>query len=191
MHSFTQSISTRQLRWFVALAVLPGVAFAAATGPEFQTAYTRDGQVRWEVSYSGICRKRLPAPGGMWNYILSEPVAFIDSILTLGVDHGWMNIVCGYHLPKFLSRSDRTRVPVPQESLFVTFDLGSGELVGEPLALPETSEGFVTPLPNGNVLVTTSGAISSIFYYMVNRILPKRLQVDGPPKAGLLLLKPR
>ena len=39
--------------------------------------------------------------------------------------------------------------------------------------------------------VTTSGAISSIFYYMVNRILPERLQVQGPPKAGLLLLEPR
>ena len=66
-----------------------------------------------------------------------------------------------------------------------------GEPVGEPLSLPETSEGLVTPLPNGNVAVTTSGAISSIFYYMVNRILPERLQVDGPPEAGLLLLEPR
>ena len=63
--------------------------------------------------------------------------------------------------------------------------------VGAPIALPETSEGFITPLSNGNVIVTTSGAISSIFYYMVNRILPERLQVDGPPEAGLLLLEPR
>ena len=94
-------------------------------------------------------------------------------------------------MPKLLSRSERTRVPIPQESLFVTFDLRTGEVVGEPLLLPETSEGFVTPMANGNVMVTTSGAISSIFYYMVNRILPERLQVDGPPKAGLLLLEPR
>ena len=82
-------------------------------------------------------------------------------------------------------------MPIPQESLFVTFDLATGERVGEPLILPETSEGFVTPLSNGKVVVTTSGAISSIFYYMVNRILPERLRVDGPPKAGLLLLAPR
>ena len=155
------------------------------------TAYTRDGEVKWEVSYSTICRERLPDPGGVWDYILSEPVAFIDSILTVGKKRGWMNVVCGYDLPKILSRSDRTRVPVPQESLFVAFDLESGEPVGEPLALPETSEGFVTPLSNGNAMVTTSGAISSIFYYMVNRILPERLQVAGPPKAGLLLLEPR
>jgi outer membrane protein assembly factor BamB len=155
------------------------------------TAYTRGGEVKWEVSYSSICADRLPAPGGIWNYLLSEPVAFIDSILTVGMKTGWMNVVCGYHLPKILSRSDRTRVPVPQESLFVAFDLASGEHIGEPLALPETSEGFVTPLPNGNAIVTTSGAISSIFYYMVNRILPERLQVDGPPKAGLVLLEPR
>jgi hypothetical protein len=102
-----------------------------------------------------------------------------------------MNVVCGYYLPKILSRSKRTRVPVPQESLFVVFDLATGAPVGEPLALPETSEGFVTPLSNGNAIVTTSGAISSIFYYMVNRILPERLQVAGPPEAGLLLLEPR
>ena len=123
--------------------------------------------------------------------MLSEPVAFIDSILTVGTDHGWMNVVCGYHLPKILSKSDRTRVPVPQESLFVTFDLGTGAVVGEPLELPETSEGFITPLSNGNAVVTTSGAISSIFYYMVNRILPEHLKVNGPPKAGLLVLEPR
>jgi outer membrane protein assembly factor BamB len=155
------------------------------------TAYTQDGDVRWEVSYSAICKERLPEPGGVWSYILSEPVAFIDSILTVGVDHGWMNVVCGYDLPRFLSRSERTRVPIPQESLFVAFDLATGEPVGEAVELPETSEGFVTPLSNGNVMVTTSGAISSIFYYMVNRILPERLQVEGPPKAGLVLLEPR
>ncbi len=155
------------------------------------TAYRNNGEVRWEKSYDGLCKERLPEPGGVWSYVLSEPVAFVDSILTVGMRRGWMNVICGYYLPKLLSRSDRTRVPVPQQSLFVTFDLASGEPVAEPLLLPETSEGFVTPLPNGKVMITTSGAITSIFYYMVNRILPERLQVAGPPKAGLLLLKPR
>jgi len=155
------------------------------------TAYTKDGDVRWEKSYSDICKERLPEPGGVWSYVLSEPVAFVNSLLTVGMRRGWMALVCGYHLPRFLSKSDRTRVPIPQESLFVTFDLETGEPVGEPLVLPETSEGFVTPLSNGNVIITTSGAITSIFYYMVNRILPERLQVAGPPKAGLLLLEPR
>jgi len=154
-------------------------------------AYTKRGDVRWEHSYDGLCKQRLPPPGGVWDYVLSEPAAFIDSILTVGVQRGWMNVVCGYHLPKFLSRSDRTRVPIPRESLFVTFDLATGEVVGNPLTLPETSEGFISPLGNGNAVVTTSGAISSIFFYMVNRILPERLRVDGPPRAGLLLLEPR
>jgi len=155
------------------------------------TAYAKDGEVRWEKSYSSLCKERLPEPGGIWSYVLSEPVAFVNSLLTVGMRRGWMAVVCGYHLPKFLSKSDRTRVPIPQESLFVTFDLATGELIDEPLVLPETSEGFVTPLSNGNVIITTSGAITSIFYYMVNRILPERLQVAGPPKAGLLLLEPR
>ncbi len=128
------------------------------------TAYTKDGEVRWEKSYNGLCKERLPEPGGIWSYLLSEPAAFVDSILTVGMQRGWMNVVCGYHLPKFLSRSDRTRVPIPQESLFVTFDLANGNPVGVPVVLPETSEGFVTPLPNGKVMITTSGAITSIFY---------------------------
>jgi outer membrane protein assembly factor BamB len=172
----------------------PSVGADEAIYTPFQegiTAYTNDGQVRWRKSYNGICKQRLPKPGGIWSFVLSEPVAFIDSILTVGIGRGWMNVVCGYHLPKLLSRSDRTRVPVPQESLFVTFDLATGEPVGEPLPLRETSEGFVTPLANGNVMITTSGAITSIFYYMVNRILPERLQIAGPPKSALLLLEPR
>lgn len=155
------------------------------------TAFTQDGTVRWEKSYSDICKERLPKLGGVWRFVFSEPVAFIDSILTVGPRSGWMNVVCGYHLPKILSRSERTRVPVPRESLFVTFDLADGTVVGEPIVLPETSEGFITPLTNRNAAVTTSGAISSIFYHTVNRILPEELKVAGPPKAGLLLLKPR
>ncbi len=155
------------------------------------TAFARDGTVRWEKSYSDVCKERLPKLGGVWRFVFSEPVAFIDSILTVGPRSGWMNVVCGHHLPKVLSRSDRTRVPVPKESLFVTFDLADGTVVGEPIVLPETSEGFITPLTNRNAAVTTSGAISSIFYYTVNRILPEELKVAGPPKAGLLLLKPR
>lgn len=155
------------------------------------TAYAQDGSPRWERSFNDTCRERLPDPGGLWNYLLSEPVAFVDSIVTVGMHHGWINVVCGYHLPRFLSRSERTRVPIPQQSLFVTFELANGRSAGEPVQLPETSEGFLTPLPNGNAIVTASGAISSIFYYMVNRILPERLKVSGPPKAGLLLLEPR
>lgn len=154
-------------------------------------AYDQDGHVRWKRSYDPICRQRLPEPGGFWDYVLSEPVAFIDSILTVGYRRGWMNVVCGYHLPKVLSRSERTRVPLPQQSLWVAFDLATGEPIGEPLILPETSEGFITPLSNGNAIVTTSGAITSIFYHGMNRILPERLQVPGPPKAGLILLEPR
>jgi outer membrane protein assembly factor BamB len=154
-------------------------------------AYSPEGSVRWERSYDSLCATRLPDAGGAWGVVLSKPAAFIDSILTVGMKRGWMNVVCGYHLPTFLSRSDRTRVPIPQESLLVTFELSTGEVVGNPTLLPETSEGFITPLSNGNVAVTTSGAISSIFFYMVNRILPERLHVEGPPKAGLLLLEPR
>ncbi len=154
-------------------------------------AYRRDGTLRWERSYDDLCQARLPDAGGAWGVVLSRPAAFIDSILTVGLRRGWMNVVCGYHLPSFLSRSERTRVPIPQESLFVAFDLGTGTVVGEPLELPETSEGFVTPLPNGNVIVTTSGAITSIFYHRLNPMLPERLKVSGPPKAGLVLLEPR
>jgi outer membrane protein assembly factor BamB len=153
-------------------------------------AYAQDGSLRWAKSYDDLCAARLPVLDGIWGLVLSEPAAFIDSILTVGPRNGWMNVVCGYHLPRILSRSERTRVPIPQQSLFVTFDLSDGTVVGEPVPLPETSEGFITPLTNGNVVVTASGAISSIFYGRLNPILPKHLQVAGPPKAGLLLLEP-
>lgn len=158
---------------------------------DYITAYERDGSVRWQRSYDDLCAERLPAVSGLWGLVLSKPTAFIDSILTVGPRSGWMNVVCGYHLPKLLSKSERTRVPIPRESLFVTFDLEDGEVVGTPVALPETSEGFITPLTNGKAAVTSSGAIPSIFYHRMNPILPEHLQVPGPPKAGLLLMRPR
>ncbi len=153
-------------------------------------AYAPDGRQRWQFSYDALCKQHLSDPSGLWRYVLSKPAAFVDSILTVGLDHGWMNVVCGYHLPRFMSQSQRTRVPIPQKSLFVTFDLDDGSVVGTPLSLPETSEGFVSPLPGGKLAVTTSGAISSIFYHMVNRFLPEDLKLAGPPEAGLLILKP-
>jgi hypothetical protein len=58
------------------------------------------------------------------------------------------------------------------------------------LAIPETSEGFITPTLDGNTFVTLSGAISSIFYHMLNPLLPERLEVPNEPQAGLLLLEP-
>ncbi len=197
-HMVSIDADTGERRWQSAEggggSASPSVGFDETIYTPFQdhiTAFARDGSRRWSRSYDDLCQRRLPAPGGVWSLVLSEPVAFIDSILTIGPRSGWMNVVCGYHLPTFLSRSERTRVPIPQQSLFVTFDLVDGTPIGEPVLLPETSEGFVTPLTNGNAVVTTSGAISSIFYNRVNRILPERLQVPGPPRAGLLLLTPR
>jgi hypothetical protein len=59
------------------------------------------------------------------------------------------------------------------------------------LAIPETSEGFIVPTLDGNIFVTLSGAITSIFYHMLNPLLPERLEVPNEPKAGLLLLEPK
>jgi hypothetical protein len=118
-------------------------------------------------------------------------VAFVDSLFTLGEREGWLNIVCGYHIELMPSRSERTLVPVPQKSLVVAIDLGDGAPLGEPLLIPETSEGFIVPTLDGNSFVTLSGAITSIFYHMLNPLLPEHLEVPNEPKAGLLLLEPQ
>ena len=152
------------------------------------TAFSADGKTRWSRSYTALCESQLDEPGGVWNWLLRKPVAFIDSIITVGTDTGWINIVCGNEFRFVPARNERTRVPIPRLSLVVTFSLADGSLVGDPLPIPETSEGFITPLGEGRAVVTSSGAITSIFYYMANRILPDRLKVEGPPKAGLVFL---
>jgi outer membrane protein assembly factor BamB len=153
-------------------------------------AFRPDGSLAWRREYNSLCAAHIPTLTGFWSWIFSEPVAFVDSLFTVAEREGWLNIVCGYHIALMPSRSARTLVPVPQKSLIAAIDLDDGSVLGEPLPIPETSEGFVTPSLDGNSFVTLSGAITSIFYHMLNPLLPERLEVPHEPKAGLLLLEP-
>jgi outer membrane protein assembly factor BamB len=149
-----------------------------------------DGTRVFEHRYDALCSEQIPTLTGFWSWIFSKPVAFVDSLFTVAEKEGWLNVVCGYHIELMPSRSARTRVPLPQKSLVVAIDLASGEPLGQPLAIPETSEGFITPTLDGSTFVTLSGAITSIFYQMLNPWLPERLKVPHEPRAGLLLLEP-
>ncbi len=154
-------------------------------------AFGPDGSLAWQRSYNDLAARQVPPLGWFWGLIFSQPVAFIDSLFTVGEREGWLNIVCGYHIRIMPSRSSRTLVPIPLRSVIVAIDLESGEPLGEPLVIPETSEGFVVPTADGNTFVTLSGAIGSIFYHMLNPILPARFKVPHEPRAGLLLLEPQ
>ncbi len=153
-------------------------------------AFRPDGSLAWRHEYNALCAEHIPTLTGLWSWIFSEPVAFVDSLFTVAEREGWLNVVCGYHLELMPSRSERTLVPVPQKSLITAIDLSDGSPLDGPLPIPETSEGFVTPTLDGNTFVTLSGAITSIFYHMLNPLLPERLEVPHEPKAGLLLLEP-
>ncbi|MBW2289787.1 MAG: PQQ-like beta-propeller repeat protein [Deltaproteobacteria bacterium] len=153
-------------------------------------AFRPDGSLAFRREYNSLCAEHIPRLTGFWSWLFSEPVAFIDSLVTLAEREGWLNVVCGYHLKLMPSRSERTLVPVPQTSLIVAIDLRDGSPLGRPLSIPETSEGFIMPTLDGNTFVTLSGAITSIFYHMLNPWLPQHLKVPHEPKAGLLLLEP-
>jgi len=153
-------------------------------------AFRPDGSLAWRQEYNAFCAEHIPSLTGFWSWIFSQPVAFVDSLFTVSERGGRLNVVCGYHLELLPSRSERTLVPVPQKSLIVAIDLRDGSPIGVPLPIPETSEGFVTPTLDGNTFVTLSGAISSIFYHMLNPLLPERLEIPHEPQAGLLLLAP-
>lgn len=154
--------------------------------------FNYDGSLKFEYSYNQLCAESIEQPGWFWGLFLSDPVAFLDSLFTVDANgSGWMNIVCGYHIKLMASGNERTLVPIPRRSMIVAVDLESGQPINETLTIPETSEGFILPLANGNQFITLSGAISSIFYNSVNPILPERLQVPYEAKAGLLLLEPQ
>lgn len=158
---------------------------------DYILAFNYDGSLKFERSYNDLCASRIEAPDGLWSLLLSPPMAYLDSIFTVDASNtGWMNVVCGYDLKLLPKKSERTRVPVPRRSLVVAVDLDNGAIKGKPLSIPETSEGFIMPLANGNQVVTLSGAISSIFYHSFNRLLPKRFEVPFEPTAGFLLLEP-
>lgn len=153
-------------------------------------AFRSDGSLAWRHQYNALCAEHIPTLSGFWSWIFSPPVAFVDSLFTVAAREGWLNIVCGYHLKLMPSRSQRTRVPVPQKSLIVAIDLADGSPLEPALLIPETSEGFILPTLDGNTIVTLSGAITSIFYNMLNPLLPERLEVPNEARAGLLLLEP-
>ncbi len=153
-------------------------------------AFSSDGTPVFNYSYDDFCADQIPAVSGLWKFFFSPPAAFVDSLLTVSAKEGWLNIVCGHHLLLLPNKSERTKVPIPLLSTVVAIDLESGAPLGDPLILPETSEGFIMPSLDGNTFVTLSGAISSIYYHALNPFLPQRFEVPNEPKAGLLLLEP-
>ncbi len=161
------------------------------TFQDHMLAFNPDGTLKWEKSYNDFVAGQLPEVDGLWRLVLTGPVPFMNSLFTVGAKEGWMNIVAGYHLRFMPSGSNRTLVPVPRRSLLVAIDLETGEPIEEPMAIPETSEGFIAPTLDGSQYVTLSGAIASIFYNMLNPFLPARFEVPEEPAAGLLLLEPR
>lgn len=153
--------------------------------------FNYDGSLKFHKSYNQYCADRIDPPGWFWGLILSEPVAFLDSLFTADADNtGWLNIVCGYHIKLQASDSERTLVPIPVSSNLVAVRLDNGEPFNSGLLIPETSEGFIVPTLNGNQFVTLSGAISSIYYHLLNPYLPGRFEVPYAPRAGVLLLEP-
>lgn len=177
-----------------------GSAASPSVGPDesiyspnkdYLLALNPDGSRKFKHSYDDFCSDEINPPRGLWKLVFSEPVAFIDSIVTVDANNaGWLNIVCGYHIKWLPSRSERTLTPIPIRSLIVAVSLEDGRPVSLPLAIPETSEGFITPVANGNQFVSLSGALTSIFYHGLNPILPERFEVKNRPQAGLLLLEP-
>ena len=153
-------------------------------------AFRPDGSLKWSRSYKDLAARQIPPVDGLWWIVFSERTAFADSLFTVAEREGWLNIVCGYDIRLMPSGSNRTRVPLPLRSTLVAIDLETGDPIGEPLILPETSDGFIVPTLDGNTFVSLSGAMTSIFYHMLNPWLPERFAVPGPPAAGLLLLEP-
>ena len=151
-----------------------------------------DGKLKFERNYNTFCEKKIAHPGWFAGLFLSTPVANLNSLLTIdSTNTGWVNIVCGYYIKMLKKEGDRSLVPIPNRSYIVQIDISNGDILGEPLLIKETSEGFIIPIANGNQFVTLSGAISSIYYHSMNRILPEYLQVPNEPVAGLIMLKPK
>lgn len=155
-------------------------------------ALTANGQRKFWHSYNHFCAEQIDTPGGFWSLLFSTPKAFIASLVTVdAANTGWINVVCGYHIKPLSGGSERTKVPLPQKSFVLGIDLDNGKPITKPLLIPETSEGFITPVANGNQFVTASSAIGSIFYHRLNRWLPERFAIKAEPQAGLMLLTPK
>ncbi len=185
--------STGAPRWRTGNA---GSASSPAVGPD-GTIYSGDqaqltalnpddGSVHWRINFDGLAGAYLPRILPNSNLPSGTPIAQINSVVTVTPTHLLVAVVLGYAIT--LPDTGKTP-PQPRFTLLCSVDSANGTLKSKTL-VRDTSEGVISAGSDGRLYFSHAALLSSVAYFGVNPVLPPRLQVDGPPLAGLSALEP-
>jgi len=144
-----------------------------------------NGDELWSASYDELARDELPKVSRFWPLVVSgEPVARLDSVITLTPNAVWAVVLCGYEIRVF----GRDLVQSTQ-SFLVAIDPASGALL-QHVPLPDTSEGVVSVGREGELyvdLLAIQASVASEAPYLF--LLPRALRVPEP-RGGVVAFAP-
>jgi len=157
----------------------------AAHIPGLLTALNPDGSIKWQQTYDDLAQALLPelrpAPRSVPNGV---PTAKTGGVVSISAQRVWVVLTLGYNL-----ETPNLRTHLPHLVALVSIDPADGALLGYTL-LRDTSEGLISISTDGRIYVSHAAFLSSIVYNWINRIVPLRFRIDGPPIAGISALEP-
>ncbi len=143
------------------------------------------GEVLWDRQYAEFAAEHLPRVSRFWPFVVSgEPVAAIDSVVTITENVIWTSLVLGWELEIFGRELIHQR-----ETHLVALDPGTGDLIAS-YPIPDTSEGGISVGPGGELyldLLAVQGSIAAGAPY--RWLLPRVMRT---PKAtgGIVAFHP-
>ena len=144
------------------------------------------GEVVWDNTYHDFAAQHLES---IWKrfglFKTGEPVAYIDSVVTITDGVLWTSLLLGYEMNLF----GRDHV-TPTKTFLVALNPEDGSVV-ESYPIPDTSEGGISVGQNGDLYMDILAAQASVAYHGGYRwMLPGSAKI-AKPKAGLVAFTPR
>ena len=173
-----------------------GAAAAPAIGPD-GTIYSgggehllgirpTDGSIKWKVNFDELAASLLPAIRFSPWLASPRPRSRTNGVVSVTADHVWIPLVLGYEIN--LPGSAETLVTA-QVAALAALSPDDGALVyASPVR--DSCEATIAINSDGTILVRHGAMLSSIQYHQLNPLLPDRLDIAGPPLAGLTVLEP-
>ncbi len=145
----------------------------------------RTGETLWARSYHEVARQVLPTVSKWWPFVVSgEPVAAIDSVVTITEQVIFTSLVLGWDLRVFGREFMHCR-----STLLVALDPVSGDLLSR-YPLPDTSEGGISIGHDGQLYLDILAIQASIAAGAPYRWLLPRAMRTPPPRGGLVAFEP-
>lgn len=143
------------------------------------------GDEIWSREYDALARDELPAVSRLWPFVRTgEPVARLDSVVTVTPNAVWAVLLCGYELR--IAGRDLVQAT---RSFLVSIDPRTGALL-HARPLPDTSEGVVSVGREGELYVDLLAIQASVAAEAPYRfLLPGALRPPAP-RGGIVAFAP-